>query len=61
LKNKPNFAGGEKTLSSIRTRYYEDFMPFVAEKNKANCVSPGIRGKKLRTLRAILIEENKQL
>jgi len=36
IKNKANFKIGKKVLSSLKTEYYVDFMPFVAEKNKAN-------------------------
>ena len=38
MKNKPNFAEGEKAISSLKTRYYENFVLFEAEKNKANLV-----------------------
>jgi len=41
MKNKANFAKGEMSVCSLLTSEYVDFMQFVAEKNKANFVSPG--------------------
>jgi hypothetical protein len=36
LQNKANFVEGEMSVCSLRRRYYENFVPFVAAKNKAN-------------------------
>jgi hypothetical protein len=35
MKNKANFADGEMSLSSLKTTYYENFVPFVAEKKQS--------------------------
>ena len=36
LKNKANFAGGEKAISSLKIEYYVNYAGFGVKKNKAN-------------------------
>ena len=36
MKNEPNPPSADKFISYYMTSEYEDFMPFVGEKNKAN-------------------------
>jgi hypothetical protein len=37
MQNKPNIKIAKVGISSLLTSEYEDFVPFVAKKNKANC------------------------
>jgi len=45
LKNKANYNLGKIGVSSLKIEYYVIFVPFVAEKNKANFPALGRKSK----------------